>query len=254
MTSPRSSLREPPPRGRRALGAARRARVGPPEARWASLPRGGAAPLGRPGGRGWFPPKLAGRASPRGRRALGAARRRRGSPTVPASEGTRVRELYVGVMSGTSLDGVDAVGGRLRRGSRAGRARRSAPPSRPIPSGSGARRWRSTRQGGRQARPCRAPRPTLARALRGPRCASYSGGGIDRTLVAADRAATADRTPPPDLGYTVQLVNGALLAELAGRHRRVPTSATATSPPAGRARRSSPRSTPRASPPRSAAA
>ncbi len=51
MTLPRSELRSPPPKGPRALGAARRARaVIPPKLASRASPQGAGAALGRPGG------------------------------------------------------------------------------------------------------------------------------------------------------------------------------------------------------------
>jgi anhydro-N-acetylmuramic acid kinase len=124
----------------------------------------------------------------------------------------RVTDLYVGLMSGTSLDGVDAALVDFSRSPGRLVASRFAPYPEPIRAEALALNSPGDDELARSA--------LLANRLSGEYAAAVrellAAAGIDRTQVAAIGCHGQTVRHRPDLGYTVQLVNGALLAELTG--------------------------------------
>ena len=197
------------------------------------------------------------RASGGAARARAVARRRpgRGRPLTAARRnaeagtvGTMATDRYAGVMSGTSLDGVDAVVADFAAGGVSGTRLRHAAVHRRAEATSSSR--------------CRHPAPTRSRAPRAPpiALADLYADAIVEAAAAAGRRDRRDRRggrprpdDPPPAGRGLDAA-----AQQPGARRRAlrrrpssPTSAAATSPPAARVRRWCRRSTQRCSAARS---
>jgi anhydro-N-acetylmuramic acid kinase len=123
----------------------------------------------------------------------------------------RVAELFVGLMSGSSLDGVDAVVVDFSRAPGRLVASRFAPYPEPVRGEALALNSPGRDELARAALLANALSELYATAVR----ELLAAADIDRTLVAAIGCHGQTVRHRPDLGYTVQLVNGALLAELA---------------------------------------
>ncbi len=121
-------------------------------------------------------------------------------------------ELYVGLMSGTSLDGIDAV----LAAPRGGRLRLVAGHHWPYPAALRSRLLALHQPGRDELRRAAVTANTLsaayAAAVRGLLARARTGA----RAVAAIGCHGQTVRHRPDAGYTLQLVNGALLAELTG--------------------------------------
>jgi anhydro-N-acetylmuramic acid kinase len=123
-----------------------------------------------------------------------------------------VSDLYVGLMSGTSLDGVDAALVDFTRAPCRLVAGHFVPYPEPVRAEALALNAPGADELARAALLANALGEEYAAAVR----ALLAAAGVDRARVAAIGCHGQTVRHRPDLGYTVQLVNGALLAELAG--------------------------------------
>lgn len=122
-----------------------------------------------------------------------------------------VRRMFIGIMSGTSIDGVDAV---LAEESEGGLVLRASA-SLEFPSGLGAECLALNQAGGNEMHRAALAGQAVARLYADVTQQVLAQAGLAPQAISAIGAHGQTVRHRPDVGYTCQLLDGALLAELA---------------------------------------